>query len=110
MAIQFALGSGTSPFTYPANAVATGVDPRTGTPLGIGGGPGPSIEIYGSWPHLPDPYTFLYSWETQVQLVSNLVLTIGYQGAGSRHLIRLFNQNFLYPQSIGPLPTQNTSA
>ncbi len=108
--IQFALGGGTSPFTYPANAaLATGVDPRTGTPLGIGGGAGPAVEIYGSSPHLPDPYTFLYSLETQVQLVSNLVLTVGYQGAGSRHLIRLFNQNFLYPQNIGPLPTQNTS-
>jgi hypothetical protein len=108
--IQLVLGNSTSPNSYPANpALATGVNPRTGTPLGIGGTPGPAIEIYGTSPHLPDAYTFLYSLEAQTEIAHNLALIIGYQGAESRHLIRLLNQNFLYPQSIGPLPTENTS-
>ncbi len=102
--IQFNTGSGTAPNTYPANPfLATGVNPVSGTPNAIGGGTPPAVEIYGAWPNTPDAYTDLYSFETQTQLMSNLVFTIGYSGALSRHLIRLVDQNFLYPQNVGKL-------
>jgi hypothetical protein len=100
--IQFNTGTGTAPNSYPANPnLATGVNPISGTPNAIGGGTPPAIEIYGAWPNTPDAYTYLYTFEVQTQLAAGLILTVGYQGALSRHLIRLVNQNFLYPQNVG---------
>lgn len=100
--ILFATGSSNAPNSYPANPyLATGVNPVTGTPNAIGGGTPPSVEIYGAFPNTPDAYTDLFSFQTQTQLARNLSLTVGYQGALSRHLIRLVDQNFLYPQNVG---------
>jgi hypothetical protein len=100
--IQFNTGSNKSPNSYPANPfLATGVNPVSGTPNAIGGGTPPAVEIYGAYPNTPDAYSFLYSLETQTQLPGDIVFTLGYQGALSRHLIRLVNQNFLYPQQVG---------
>src|SRR5581483_6089754 len=103
--IQFYTGSSNAPTSYPANSLlATGVNPATGTPNAIGGGTPPPIQVYGAWPNTPDAYTYLYSFETQTQVAHNVVLTVGYQGALSRHLIRIFDENFVYNQTIG---TQN---
>ena len=102
--IQFLTGTGSKPNSYPANPnLATGVNPISGTPNAIGGGSPPAVEIYGAWPNTPDAYTYLYSFQVQNQLAKDVVLTVGYQGALSRHLIRLVNQNFLYPQNEGSL-------
>ncbi len=103
--IQFNLGNGTSPNSYPANPfLATGINPASGTPNSlVPGTPPPAIQVYGAWPNTPDAYTYLYSFETQVQLARSVVLTVGYQGAVSHHLVRLFDQNFLYPASAGGL-------
>lgn len=103
--ILYVLGTGTTPFSYPANPhLATGVNPITGTPNAlVPGSPPPAIEVYGAWPNTPDAYTDMYSFETQTQVAKNTVVTIGYQGALSRHLIRLVNQNFLYPAAAGSL-------
>lgn len=102
--IKYSLGTGTTPYSYPANpALATGVNPVTGTPNALGGGTPPAVEVYGAWPNTPDAYTYLYSFETQTELAKSIVLTIGYQGALSRHLIRLLNQNFLYNPAAGGL-------
>ena len=96
------LGNGNTPYTYPANpSLATGVNPLTGTPNAIGGGTPPAIEVYGGWPYTPDASTYLYSFETQTQLFHNIVLTVGYSGSLSRHLIRLVDQNFFFPQTVG---------
>jgi hypothetical protein len=100
--IQFSTGSSKSPNSYPANpALATGVNPISGTPNAIGGGAPPAVEIYGAWPNTPDAYTYLYSLEVQTTLTKDIVMTASYQGSSSRHLIRLLNQNFLYPQNVG---------
>jgi hypothetical protein len=102
--IQFATGSNRSPNSYPSNpSLATGVNPISGTPNAIGGGAPPAIEVYGAGPNTPDAYTDLYSFEVQTRLYKDLVFTTSYQGAVSRHLIRLVNQNFLYPQNVGSL-------
>ena len=37
--------------------------------------------------------------EFQYQLPSQFVVTVGYQGSADRKLIRLVNQNFLYPNN-----------
>ena len=100
--IQFSTGSNKTPNSYPANpSLGTGVNPISGTPNGIGGAAPPTVEIYGAWPNTPDAYTYLYSLEVQTTLTKDIVLTASYQGASSHHLIRLLNQNFLYPQTAG---------
>ncbi|MBV8570154.1 MAG: TonB-dependent receptor, partial [Acidobacteriaceae bacterium] len=100
--IQLYTGSGRAPNSYPANTyLATGVNPISGTPNAIGGGTPPAIGVYGAWPNTPDAYTDMYSFETQTQLWKNIVLTVGYQGAISRHLIRIVDQNFFFPQTVG---------
>lgn len=100
--IQFVLGNSRLPNSYPYNpALATGVNPISGTPNAIGGGSPPAVEIYGAWPNTPDAYSDLFSFETQTELGKGWVLIVGYQGSLSRHLIRLVDQNFLYPQNVG---------
>jgi hypothetical protein len=100
--IQFLTGTSKSPNSYPANPfLASGVNPVTGTPNAIGGGSPPAVEVYGAWPNTPDAYTYLYSFETQTQVAKDVAFILGYQGALSRHLIRLVNQNFLYSNAVG---------
>jgi hypothetical protein len=104
--ILFATGSSNTPTSYPANPLlATGVNATTGTPNGLNGAAPPPIQVYGAWPRTPDAYTDIYSLETQTQVAKNITFILGYQGAISRHLIRLVDENFLYNQSIG---TQNS--
>ncbi len=98
--ILYTLGNGTSPASYPANRViASGINPVTGGLNPINGQNAPAVEIWGAPRHMPDPYAILYSFETQTQLAANTVLTVGYQASLGRHLVRIVNQNFLYPAS-----------
>ncbi|MDQ1728600.1 MAG: hypothetical protein QOD33_725 [Pyrinomonadaceae bacterium] len=92
--ILYALGSSNSPFSYPANpALAVGINPATGSAAGG------SVEIYGAQPNTPNPYVYTYSLEGQYNLGRNYVADVGYQGSSSHKLIRLVNQNFLYPNN-----------
>jgi len=92
--ILYAIGSGNSPDSFPANPViAQGIDPATGAPRG-----GP-VEIYGAPQDLPTPYVYRYSLEGQYALPWRVVGTLGYQGSAGRHFIRLVNQNFIFPQT-----------
>jgi hypothetical protein len=98
--ILYTLGNGTSPASYPPNTViASGVNPVTGGLNPISGQNPPAVEIWGAPRHLPDPYAILYSLEAQTQVAANTVLSVGYQASLGRHLIRIVNQNFLYPAS-----------
>jgi Carboxypeptidase regulatory-like domain len=105
--IQLFTGSGKSPESYPVNSLlAVGVNPLTGTPNPSAlAGVGTAVEAYGAWPNTPDAYTYLYSFETQTQIAKSLAMILGYQGAVSHHLIRLVNQNFLYPTVAGTATT-----
>ena len=90
--ILYALGSSTSPFSFPANpALALGIDPVTGAP------PNRTVEIYGSLPDTPTAYVYAYSLEAQYALPFRLTATLGYQGSSSHKLIRLVNQLFVQP-------------
>lgn len=92
--IQLALGNSNSPLSYPINPkLAQGIDPKTGAPLGGG------VEVWGAPSRLPTGYAYIYSMEAQYQFPSQVVFTAGYQGSADRKLIRLVNQNFLYPQN-----------
>ena len=92
--ILYALGSSNSPFSYPANpALAVGIDPATGSPAGR------SVEIYGAQANTPNAYVYTYSLGGQYNLGHNLIADIGYQGSSSHKLVRLVNQNFIYPNN-----------
>lgn len=92
--ILYALGTGNSPASYPANPViAQGIDPATGAPRG-----GP-VEIYGAPQDLPTSFVYRYSLEGQYELPYKLVGTLGYQGSSGRNFIRLVNQNFVFAQT-----------
>jgi hypothetical protein len=92
--ILYALGASNSPTSYPFNpALAVGIDPATGAPRGR------SVEIYGSEPEVPNPYVYSYSFEGQYNLPGNMTAELGYQGSSSHKLIRLVNENFIYPNN-----------
>jgi hypothetical protein len=92
--ILYALGANSSPFSYPVNpALAVGIDPLTGSARGR------SVEVYGSEPSIPNAYVYTYSLETQLDLPGKLTAELGYQGSSGHKLIRLVNENFLYPNN-----------
>jgi hypothetical protein len=92
--ILYTLGADNTPTSYPANpALGVGIDPATGAPRGG------SVEVYGALPQTPNAYVYTYSFEGQYSLPANLAAEVGYQGSSSHKLIRLVNQNFLYPNN-----------
>ncbi len=108
--IQFAVGSSNSPASFPINtALAQGINPLTGAP-NVG-----AVEIYGAQPNTPSGRALIYSFDLQYQLPAHFVGIAGYQGSADRHLIRLVNQNFLYPNNPSfsavyvPQPDVNSS-
>lgn len=95
--ILYALGSSNSPFSYPANpALAVPLDPATGSPLNR------SVEVYGAQAETPNAYVYTYSLDGQYDFGHNLVGELGYQGSSGHKLIRLVNQNFIYPTTVSP--------
>jgi hypothetical protein len=92
--ILYATGSSNSPTSYPLNpALGQGINPVNGAPNSG------SVEIWGAPQELPNPYAYTYSLEIQQELPAKLTGTIGYQGSAGRKLVRLVNQNFLFPNN-----------
>ncbi len=82
--ILYALGSSSSPTSYPRNPViGGGVNPNTGGP-NVG-----QIEIYGADPNLKTAQVYRYSLEGQYELPLKLVATLGYQGSKSENFVRI---------------------
>jgi hypothetical protein len=93
--ILYALGASNSPFSFPANpALRLTFNPTTGIPNVP---PGAQIELYGATPDVPTPMVYAYSLEGQYSLPAKLTAELGYQGSTGRHLVRLIDQRFLYP-------------
>ena len=103
--VQYEMGTTTSPSSFPFNpALALGVNPATGFPCEFGSTAGncvsnaESYEVYGASSNIKQPVSLLYSLETQYQLPSNMVATIGYTGSVGYDYARLVNQNFIHSQ------------
>jgi outer membrane receptor protein involved in Fe transport len=101
--IRYALGSSNSPLSYPGN------------PL-LGGGIGPNnfpingtVQTYFEPQNFRLPYVYGYSLETQVQLPSKLVATVGYQGSSSHHLVRIYDANLVFDAPAGSTVQSNPS-
>jgi hypothetical protein len=74
---------------WPANpGTVLTFDPKTNLP--IRGNP---VTLFGIEKHLPTPYTYRFSLETQYDLGHNWVATLGYQGSQSRHYTREHDLN-----------------
>ncbi|MBZ5582133.1 MAG: TonB-dependent receptor [Acidobacteriia bacterium] len=98
--ILYALGSGNSIYGYPLNpALAGSIDPATGAILNN------TVEVWGTQQNFPNGYAYEYSWGFEYALPKGVVASAGYQGSADHHLIRIVNQNFLYPNnpSFGPV-------
>jgi hypothetical protein len=95
--IKYALGTSIAPDSYPANPAFAGGVNANGFPTN-----GSQIELYGVSGRIKNPVSYLYSLETQTQLPSQIVLTVGYGGSLARHNPRLVNQNFLYNNTGSP--------
>jgi hypothetical protein len=91
--IVYSLGATREPFSFPVNpALATGIDPATGTPKD-------SVEIWGAPRDMPNAYVYVWSMDVQYALPHNMVATLGYQASSGHKLIRIVNQEFLYPEN-----------
>ncbi len=104
--ISYVLGASNTPFSYPANtALATGINPVTLAPNPSPGGPAAAVQIWGTPQNVSTPYAYVYSLEGSAQLPGRFVATAGYQGSTGHKLIRLVNQNYLYPNNpaFGPV-------
>ncbi len=114
--ILYALGSDRTVFGYPVNpALAIGIDPATGAPNGPSHPNAPAVEIYMAQQNTPNPYVYIWSFDTEYQLPAQFVFTAGYQGSAGHKQIRLVNQNFLYKNNpaffavYDPQPDVNTN-
>ncbi len=99
--IQYALGSSSSPLSFPVNpALAHGINPVTG---GICANADCTsdipVEIYGAEPSLRNPYVYEYSFGFEYSLPGQWVLALGYEGSAGHHFARIVNQSFLYDNS-----------
>lgn len=91
--IYVAEGQSNSPLSWPTNpALAATFNPNTGLPLAG------NVEIWGAPQTNRTPYVYLYSAEVQHELPASFYLTVGYQGSLSRKMLRIVNQNLIYPQ------------
>ncbi len=98
--ILYALGSSNSIYSYPGNpALAIGVDSATGAVLNR------TVEVWGAQQNFATAYAYVYSWNFEYSLPGHMVASAGYQGSTDHHLIRIVNQNFLYPNNpaFGPV-------
>jgi hypothetical protein len=92
--ILYALGSSTSPFSYPVNPVlAQGIDPATGGVINN------TVEIYGTEPELPNAYVYSYALDTEYDLPYNFVAALGYQGSSSHKFIRIADLTLIQPRN-----------
>jgi len=92
--ILYSLGSSNSPFSFPINpGLAQGINPVTGSPNAG------AVEIWGAQSYMPTPIVYVYSMEVEYRLPWKMALDLGYSGSTGHHLIRLVNENYLYPNN-----------
>jgi hypothetical protein len=108
--ILYGLGSNSSPFSYPVNPLlGQGINPATGGPVNG------AVEIYGTPQYLPNALVYVYSLDFEYKLPWKIAAEAGYSGSDGHHLIRLVNQNFLFPNNPAfyavyfPMPDDNSN-
>jgi hypothetical protein len=96
--ILYSLGSNSRADSYPVNpAFSNGVAPDGALCNVPGCATTNKVDLFGGLPNEPNPYVYVFSLETQIDLMKNLVATLGYQGSRSRKLVRTIDLNRLIP-------------
>jgi hypothetical protein len=96
--ILYALGSNRQANSYPVNpAYSNGVAPDGALCAAPGCASIQPVQLFGAFPNQPTPYVYIYSLETQVEPVRDVVLKLGYQGSRSRKLVRTIDLNRIIP-------------
>jgi hypothetical protein len=92
--ILYVLGANSSPLSYPVNpALAQGIDPVSGGVLNS------TVEVWATPQDFRSAYVYTDSFDVQYELPWDLTATVGYQGSAGHKLIRILNQNFIYPNN-----------
>lgn len=96
--IQYALGSSKLANSYPSNPnLAFGVAPDGALCGNTACTTATKVDIFGALPNEPTPYVYVYSLQTQLELIRDVQITVGYQGSRSRKLARTIDMNRFTP-------------
>jgi hypothetical protein len=92
--ILYSLGASNSPTSYPGNPkLGGGINPATNLPVNG------TVQVYFSPQHIQIPYVYGYSFEAEMQMPQQVVVTVGYQGSDSHNLLRIFDANQVFDLS-----------
>lgn len=96
--ILYALGANKLANSYPTNpALSFGVAPDGALCADPTCSTVTKVDVFGAKASTPVPYVYVFSYETQMEPVKDVVLTIGYQGNRSRKLVRTIDLNRATP-------------
>ena len=96
--ILYAIGANTQATSYPVNpAFSNGVAPDGALCANPGCTSANPVSLFGALPNEPNPYVYVFSYQTEVQVLRDTVMKIGYQGSRSRKLVRTIDLNRLTP-------------
>jgi hypothetical protein len=96
--ILYSLGANRQANSYPVNpAFANGVAPDGALCASAGCASVNPVSLFGALPTEPNPYVYIFSFQTEVQPMRDLVVKMGYQGSRSRKLVRTIDLNRIMP-------------
>ncbi len=96
--IVYSLGANKQANSYPVNpAFSNGVAPNGALCASAGCATTNPVSLFGALPNQPNPYVYVFSFQTEIQASRDLVFTLGYQGSRSRKLVRTIDLNRINP-------------
>ena len=96
--ILYELGASKLATSYAPNpAYSNGVAPDGALCASAGCASIQPVSLFGALPKEPNPYVYIFSFETQVEPMRDLVVKLGYQGSRSRKLVRTIDLNRMIP-------------
>ena len=96
--ILYSLGANNRSNSYPLNpAFSFGVAPDGALCSSAGCATTQPVSLFGALPHQPNPYVYIFSFQTEIQAARDFVFTLGYQGSRSRKLVRTIDLNRIMP-------------
>ena len=96
--ILYSLGANRQANSFPANpAFANGVAPDGALCAVADCSSITPVSLFGALPNEPNPYVYVFSYQTEVQPFTDWVFKLGYQGSRSRKLVRTIDLNRFMP-------------
>ncbi|MCU1300770.1 MAG: hypothetical protein JWQ87_1054 [Candidatus Sulfotelmatobacter sp.] len=96
--ILYAVGANTQATSFPVNpAFSNGVNSQGALCADPACSTTNQVQLFGALPNEPNPYVYIFSLETQIEPMRDLVAKIGYQGSRARKLVRTIDLNRIMP-------------